>query len=149
MDRMKTKEEYLKYMETIICTKHLKRLHEASNEEWYFAVASVALKEVAEAWRKTEESYRTCELKQVNYITPEALPGRALLNNLLNSGSYETIKKILDERKIELEHLENLEEEPALGNGGLGRLASCKQESLTTQGYNVCTHSIKYKKERE
>ena len=146
MDRKKMKDDYLEKIKEIICRKNLKRLEDASDDEWYSAVAEVAMKDVTKAWRKTEELYRFCDLKQINYLTPEALPGRVLVNNLLNCGSHELLKEILDERNISLEHLENLEEEPALGNGGLGRLTSCTQESLTTQGYNACTHTLKYKK---
>lgn len=146
MDRKKIKEKYLDNIETIIRRDFMKRLEEATEEEWYYAIAKVSMGDVTEAWKKTEETYRFCQLKQVNYLTPEALPGRALANNLLHCGTAEVVKEILKERNISFEHLENLEEEPALGNGGLGRLTSCIQESLTTQGYNACAHSLKYKK---
>lgn len=146
MDRKKIKEKYLRDIETFIRVKYLKTLEEATEKEWYFAIVNVSMDEVTKAWKKTEETYRFCELKTVNYLTPEALPGRVLGNNLLNCGTAETIKEILAERNINFDYIEDQEVEPALGNGGLGRLTSCIMESLATQGYNACGYSIKYKK---
>ena len=150
MDRKKIKAKYLETIENLLRNEFMKSLEDATAYELYYAVAKISMNEVTKAWKKTEIQYRFCQIKQINYLTMEVLPGRLLGNNLRNSGTKEIIEALIDEvlvqRKINLDFIEDQEDEPALGNGGLGRLSACILESLTTQGYNVCGHSLRYKK---
>lgn len=145
MDRRKNKEVYLEDMNRVL-RRQFKTFEDASDEDLYHAVTAVSMDRVLEPWKRTTEMYELCQLKQVNEFSMEFLPGRLHGNNLANCGNVETVREILRDRNISLNHIEELEEEPALGNGGLGRLVSCKMESLATQGYHACGYSIKYKK---
>ena len=145
MDRKKIKERYLKDIQRILRVEFMKSMDNATSYELYYAVAKLSMDEVTKAWKKTEEKYCLCQLKQVNYFSQEFLPGRLLGNNLSNSGTREIFEEILTERGLSLNFIEEQEDDPALGNGGLGRLASCIMESLTTHGYHACGYSIRYK----
>lgn len=151
MERKQIREKYLDDIKTILRVQRMKTLDDATADDMFYAISKLVMVKVTEAWKKTEDNYRLCQLKQVHYLTPEALPGRVYGNNLQNTGMAEAIKTILSEirisgEKISLDYIEDQEKEPALGNGGLGRLASCFMESLATQGYYACGHTLRYKK---
>ena len=74
--------------------------------------------------------------KIVYYMSMEFLMGRALGNNLINLCEYDEVKEALDELGFDIDAIEDQEPDPALGNGGLGRLAACFLDSLTTLGYS-------------
>lgn len=150
MERQNVKNEFWNDVVKILRRDYLKTWKEATDKQLYNAVAKASMDKVAKAWRKTEDTYQICQLKRVNFLTMEFLPGRGLGNNLLNTGMASIVKELFVERRsskrsINLNQLEEQEVEPALGNGGLGRLGACAMESLATQGYNACGHSIYYK----
>ena len=122
-----------------------KSLDEAADYEKYFAAARVARKEVNEYWEKSEKLVDHTGLKTVYYFSQEYLPGRLLGNNLMNAGMKEDFGAAMKELGIDLNLLEDMEEDLALGNGGLGRLASCDLESLSTLGYPAYGCSLRYR----
>lgn len=133
MERQNVKNEFWNDVVKILRRDYLKTWKEATDKQLYNAVAKASMDKVAKAWRKTEDTYQICQLKRVNFLTMEFLPGRGLGNNLLNTGMASIVKELFVERRsskrsINLNQLEEQEEEPALGNGGLGRLGACAME---------------------
>ncbi len=90
------------------------------------------------------DSYTASEKKQVYYMSMEFLVGTSLHNNLFNMGIEDTVNSILSEKGISLSELYEMEPDAGLGNGGLGRLASCYMDSMTTLGYPATGFSIRY-----
>ena len=109
--------------------KLMKSINESSNEEIYLALLQM-IKEKA-ASKVTNE-----DKKKLYYISAEFLIGKLLSNNLINLGLYDTVKALLEEKGRSLAEIEEIEMEPSLGNGGLGRLAACFLDSIATLGLN-------------
>ena len=104
----------------------------ASQQQIYQAVA-YALKEwIIEDWMDTQKTYEEKDPKILYYMSMEFLMGRALGNNLINMSMYGEVKEALDELGVDLNAVEDQEPDPALGNGGLGRLAACFLDSIAT-----------------
>lgn len=114
-----------------------KSVRECSSEEIYIAL----LKEVQ---RLSEEKKRPESKKKLYYFSAEFLIGKLLSNNLINLGIYEEVKKQLAENGKNICDIEDIENEPSLGNGGLGRLAACFLDSIATLGLNGDGVGIKY-----
>ena len=107
---------------------------------------SYAVKEaIIDDWIATQETYDKEDPKVVYYMSMEFLMGRALGNNLINMTAYKEVKEALDELGIDLNLIEDQEPDPALGNGGLGRLAACFLDSLATLGYAAYGCGIRYR----
>ena len=104
-----------------------KSLKDGTKEEVYYAVLE-ATKDLASVMDENDGE------KKVYYISAEFLIGKLLSNNLINLGIYEKIKGILEKNGHTLAELEEVEPEPSLGNGGLGRLAACFMDSIATLG---------------
>ena len=119
-------------------------LDNASQQQIYQAVA-YALKEwIIEDWMDTQKTYEEKDPKILYYMSMEFLMGRALGNNLINMSMYGEVKEALDELGVDLNAVEDQEPDPALGNGGLGRLAACFLDSLATLGYAAYGCGIRY-----
>ena len=109
-----------------------KTIETASEEQIYEAVVFTIRDYVNDKWIKTHDKYRDDDVKVVYYLSMEFLMGRFLGNTLLNLSALDEIKEILDELNINYNTIEDAENDPGLGNGGLGRLAACFLDSLST-----------------
>ncbi len=114
-------------LEKFVEDRYRKSLKECSNEEIY-----VALLELVKQQAQGKES--SAKKKKVYYISAEFLIGKLLSNNLINLGLFDTVKKELEENGKSIYEIEEIEPEPSLGNGGLGRLAACFLDSIATLG---------------
>lgn len=114
-------------LEKFVEDRYRKSLKECSNEEIY-----VALLEIVKQQAQGKES--PAKKKKVYYISAEFLIGKLLSNNLINLGLFDTVKKELEENGKSIYEIEEIEPEPSLGNGGLGRLAACFLDSIATLG---------------
>ncbi len=104
----------------------------ASQRDWYMATAFAVRDRIVDRWvRSTHDTYSYDE-KRVYYLSLEFLIGRLLLDALTNLGLTETMRQALDGVGVDLDRLRQLEPDAALGNGGLGRLAACFMESMST-----------------
>ncbi len=121
-----------------------KNLEEASQQEIFQAVGAVVEGEIISDWMKSCEAFEEQKNKIVYYMSMEFLVGRALGNNLLNLGEYEGVREALEELGLDISSIEDEEPDPALGNGGLGRLAACFMDSLATLGYHAYGCGIRY-----
>ena len=119
-------------------------LEDASTQQVYQALCYVVKDQIIDNWMKTQKAMHTQDPKIVYYMSMEFLTGRYLGNNLLALTAYEEVKKALQELHIDLNAIEDEERDPALGNGGLGRLAACFLDSLSTLGYAAYGCGIRY-----
>ena len=126
--------------------RHLfrKDIDEASEQELYQAVSYTVKDAIVEDWYATQKQYEKDDPKIVYYMSMEFLMGRALGNNLINMCAYKEVDEALKELGINLNAIEDQEPDPALGNGGLGRLAACFLDSLASLGYAAYGCGIRY-----
>src|SRR5881394_1245842 len=117
---------------------------EATPRERLQALSIAVRRPALDAMRESERRYREQDAKRLYYLSMEFLMGRALGNNLTNLGLYDDAKAIMAELGVDLEELESLERDAALGNGGLGRLAACFLDSLATLDYPGFGYGINY-----
>ncbi len=138
------KEGFKKEIASHVKLLYRKTLEEATPQELYQAVSYAVKDDIIDRWIATHKVYKEKNVKKVYYLSMEFLVGRALGNNLLNLGYYEDIKQALDEMGLDINFIEDQERDPALGNGGLGRLAACFLDSLSTLGYPAYGCGIRY-----
>ncbi|WP_462335250.1 glycogen/starch/alpha-glucan phosphorylase [Fusobacterium varium] len=134
------KNQLKKQIEKYVKISFGKDITEANEFEIYRALGQAIMEEIAEDWYETRKLYS--QKKQAFYLSAEFLMGRALGNNLINLGLLDEVKEVLSEYEIDYNKVEDEEEDSALGNGGLGRLAACFLDSLATlnlpgQGYGI------------
>ncbi|HBJ78592.1 MULTISPECIES: glycogen/starch/alpha-glucan phosphorylase [Fusobacterium] len=134
------KNQLKKQIEKYVKISFGKDITEANKFEIYRALGQAIMEEIAEDWYETRKLYS--QKKQAFYLSAEFLMGRALGNNLINLGLLDEVKEVLAEYGIDYNKVEDEEEDSALGNGGLGRLAACFLDSLATlnlpgQGYGI------------
>ena len=122
-----------------------KTIDEASTEQVFQAVSYAVKDIIIDNWIKTHKAYEEKDVKVLYYMSMEFLMGRALGNNLINLGEMKEVKEALDELGFDLNAIEDEEPDPALGNGGLGRLAACFLESLSSLNYPVYGCGIRYR----
>ena len=122
-----------------------KTLDKATKQEVFQAVALAAKDFIVDRWIATQDAYKKQDPKYVYYLSMEFLMGRALGNNLINLCCYKEVAEVLEELGFDLNVIEDEEPDAALGNGGLGRLAACFIESLSTLNYPVYGCGIRYK----
>ncbi|NME82985.1 glycogen/starch/alpha-glucan phosphorylase [Clostridium sp. SM-530-WT-3G] len=138
MDKQKIKEGIERYLKV----KHGISLKEAKDYEIFNAVSLTILESIIDNWNKTKETYSRGRMAY--YLSAEYLMGRALGNNLINLGLYDEVKEVLEELKIDINKIEEVEEDAGLGNGGLGRLAACFVESSATLDMPLMGYGIRY-----
>jgi starch phosphorylase len=121
-----------------------KDISQASFHNLYDAVSASTLEFIMEDWMQTRKTFETKPVKQMSYLSAEFLMGRALNNNLINTGFLEPVKEVLEEMGIDYAIIEEQEPDAGLGNGGLGRLAACFLDSLATLDYPGHGYGIRY-----
>ena len=134
-DKVFSKKVFIKTVTENVKSMYRKTLEEASQQEIFQAV-SLAVKDVVmDQWMATQQVIERDDPKTVYYMSMEFLMGRALGNNLISLGAYSEVREALEEIGLDISVIEDQEPDPALGNGGLGRLAACFMDSLATLGY--------------
>ncbi|MCL2216560.1 MAG: glycogen/starch/alpha-glucan phosphorylase [Defluviitaleaceae bacterium] len=125
-------------------TAYRKTIATASNTQIYNALAMTIKDVVSDNWIATHDYFEKSDVKTVYYLSMEFLMGRFMGNAILNLSLTETVSEALDELGIDMNLAENSEPDPGLGNGGLGRLAACFLDSLSTMGYPAYGCGIRY-----
>lgn len=139
------KETFKKEVTNNVKLLYRRPIDEATPQMVYQAVCHTVKDDVIDRWIATHKVYKKQNVKKVYYLSMEFLIGRLLGNNLLNLGYYQEIKEALDEMGFDINFIEDQERDPALGNGGLGRLAACFLDSLSTLGYPAYGCGIRYR----
>ena len=139
------KEKFIQEIKDNVKNLYRKTLEEASQQEVYQAVSQAVKEVIIDQWLATQKTMEKEDPKMVYYMSMEFLMGRALGNNLINLTAYKEVKEALEEIGFDLNVIEDEEPDPALGNGGLGRLAACFMESLSTLGYPAYGCGIRYR----
>ena len=142
--KMFDKEKFIQEIKDNVKNLYRKTLEEASQQEVYQAVSQAVKEVIIDQWLATQKTFEKKDPKIVYYMSMEFLVGRALGNNLINLTAYQQVKEALEEIGFDLNVIEDQEPDPALGNGGLGRLAACFLESLSTLGYAAYGCGIRY-----
>ncbi|MCI5524391.1 MAG: glycogen/starch/alpha-glucan phosphorylase, partial [Spirochaetia bacterium] len=109
-----------------------KDFSQATKHDLFDAVSASALEIIMPNWMETRREYEAKNSKQLYYLSAEFLMGRALSNNLINSGIMEGVKEVLKDLNVNIDMIEDEDPDAGLGNGGLGRLAACFLDSLAT-----------------
>ena len=135
IDKQFEKEEFKKSVKENVKFLYRKTLEEATQEQIFQAVSYTVKDVIIDNWLKSQKAYEKQDPKIVYYMSMEFLMGRALGNNLINLGAYGEVKEALEELGLDINCIEDQEPDPALGNGGLGRLAACFLDSLATLNY--------------
>ena len=115
----------------------------ATKNDWYMALAYTVRDRLLHNWLQTLKALRE-DVKMVSYLSAEFLMGPQLGNNLINLGIMEQVREAVSQHGLNLEDLLEQEEEPGLGNGGLGRLAACYLDSLATLEVPAIGYGIRY-----
>jgi len=116
----------------------------ATPNDRYMALALTLRDRLAHRWINTVETYLKEDVKVVCYLSAEFLLGPHMGNNLINLGIYENARQAVEQAGFDLQELIDQEEEPGLGNGGLGRLAACYLDSLATLEIPAVGYGIRY-----
>ena len=145
IDKQFKKEAFKQSVKDNIKFLYRKTLEEATKEQVFQAVSYTVKDVIIDNWLETQNAYEEQDPKVLYYMSMEFLMGRALGNNLINLGAYGEVKEALDELGFDLNCIEDQEPDPALGNGGLGRLAACFLDSLATLNYCAYGCGIRYR----
>lgn len=134
------KERIVKHLHSTLGTD----LNKANHQAWWRATCAAVNEQVFDGLRTTQRTHYEQDTRALHYFSLEYLMGRMFSNNLHNLGLYEQAKLALAELGMDIADLEDQEEDMALGNGGLGRLAACFIESLATLNYPAIGYGIHY-----
>ena len=145
IDKQFKKEAFKESVKENVKFLYRKKLEEATQEQIFQAVCYTVKDVIIDNWLETQNAYKEQDPKTVYYMSMEFLMGRALGNNLINLTAYKEVKEALDELGLDLNVIEDQEPDPALGNGGLGRLAACFLDSLATLNYCAYGCGIRYR----
>ena len=132
MSQLLDKETLKKMIRENVKTLYRKTLEAASAEVVYQAAVFAVRDVITDKWMKTHDEYYEKDVKVVYYLSMEFLMGRFFGNSLINLEMYDDVKEVLEELGIDYNMVEDAEPDPGLGNGGLGRLAACFLDSLST-----------------
>ena len=135
------KEEFKQEFKRQMGFLYNQSIEEANSEQLLNTLVTILKRYIADIWKES----RIKEEKEVYYFCIEFLLGRQLQSNLLNLGILDEIRTILNDMGIDLDKLINAESDPALGNGGLGRLAACFLDSMASIGISGHGYGIRYR----
>lgn len=138
------KTEFKQSFSRRLAEKFAMEVSDASPNELYQTLGSLMTSAYSQNWQQTWKDYRETEQKQTYYFSIEFLPGKLLKSNLLNMGSLDMVTEGLAELGIDIDDLAEVEPDMALGNGGLGRLASCFMDSIASMGLPGNGNGIRY-----
>ena len=139
LDKDKFTEDYIENLQRIT----LKSFDDTSEKDKYDALCDTIMERINQEWRESKAKSRY--ERKAYYFSAEFLVGRSLGNNLINLGIYDQVKDLLSELGIDFEAIEDYEDDAALGNGGLGRLAACFMDSAATQDINMYGYGVRYR----
>ncbi|MCR5148745.1 MAG: glycogen/starch/alpha-glucan phosphorylase [Eubacterium sp.] len=139
------KEGFKREVINNVKTLYRRDIEEATPQMIYQAVAYTVKDDIIDRWIATHKVYKKQNVKKVYYLSMEFLIGRLLGNNILSLGYYPQVQEALEEMGFDMNFIEDQERDPALGNGGLGRLAACFLDSLSTLGYPAYGCGIRYR----
>ncbi|MDR2649192.1 MAG: glycogen/starch/alpha-glucan phosphorylase, partial [Clostridiales bacterium] len=139
-----TKDEFMERVDAFLKTFYRRNIKTATTRQCYNAVAFAVKDLVSEKWIATHNIYNEQDEKVVYYLSMEFLMGRFLGNTVINLGKYDEISWALSELGVNYAQIEDAEADPGLGNGGLGRLAACFLDSLSTLEYPAYGCGIRY-----
>ncbi|WP_207940871.1 glycogen phosphorylase [Enterococcus sp. DIV2402] len=139
-----TKENLKEELRQRIRESYAVELEDASADELFFTLGSLVKAIYNDNWRETWKNYLKEEQKQAYYFSIEFLPGKMLKSNLLNLGLLDLVRETLSDLDVDLDDLADVEKDMALGNGGLGRLASCFMDSIASSGLPGNGNGIRY-----
>lgn len=137
------KEKFKEHMLSHLHSEFAKGFENASEYEFYQSLSRTVMEMMTPNWERTREKYR--EGRQVHYFSAEFLVGRSLENNLINLGILEPVIELVEEMGHDFYNLLEEEQDPGLGNGGLGRLAACFMDSSSTMNLPVIGHGLLYR----
>ena len=139
------KEKFKKEVEDYVKVLFRKSIKEANDQQLFQAVSYAVKDFIVDQWMATQKEYEEKDVKSVYYLSMEFLTGRALGNIIINLKGNQAIKEAIEELGMDLDVIEDQEPDAALGNGGLGRLAACFLDSLSSLGYPAYGCGIRYK----
>jgi len=139
------KEGFKKTVTYNVKNLYRKNVDEATQPQIFQAVAYAVKDIIIDQWIATHKEYEEEDSKILYYLSMEFLMGRALGNDIINIMAQKEVKEVLEELGLDLNVIEDQEPDPALGNGGLGRLAACFLDSLATLGYPAYGCGIRYR----
>ena len=141
IDKAELKKQIIYNVKTL----YRKTIDEATPQQVFQAVSYALKDDIIDQWIATHKEIERTDAKTLYYLSMEFLMGRALGNNILNLCAQDEVKEVLEELGFDLNTIEDQEPDPALGNGGLGRLAACFLDSLATLGYASYGCGIRYR----
>ena len=145
MSQIISKEEFKKSVIYNLKVTYRKTIEDATSSQVYQAVALAVKDMIIDRWIATHKEYEKQDAKVVYYMSMEFLTGRFLGNNIISLCEQKEVAEALKELGFDLNVIEDQERDPALGNGGLGRLAACFLDSLATLGYPAYGCGIRYR----
>ncbi len=139
------KEDFKKSITNYVKVLYRKSIDEVTPQQIFQTVAYSIKDILIDQWMESHKRYEQQDVKIVYYLSMEFLMGRALGNIIINLRANKVVEEVLNELGLDLNVIENQEPDAALGNGGLGRLAACFLDSLSTLGYPAYGCGIRYK----
>ena len=117
---------------------------EVTLDEFYRAFVWSLREEIMINWAATDHAFEKHKVRKLYYLSLEYMPGRQLLNNITNLSAQDIVTQVLTRMGRKLDNLTKIEHDIGIGNGGLGRLASCLMDSLATQQYPAMGCGLRY-----
>ena len=144
LDDLSTVEAVKKALVVMIAQSVGKDPAFATQQDWFFALAFMLRGHLSQAYMQNTRKQFIEDPRRIYYLSMEYLPGRSLVKNLIDLGLLDVTRQALAEMGQDLDALEEVEHDPALGNGGLGRLAACFMDSMVTHNYPGFGYGIRY-----